>query len=78
MKAAIKIDDKLYERAMKKRYNNLCDRADIYTETHISYHQNKIRFFKKKNNFYAETISIKLDFTQQHKEKNLREKQDNN
>ena len=32
IKAAIKIDDKLYEKAMKKRYNNLCNRTDIYTE----------------------------------------------
>ena len=38
MKAAIKIDNKLYEKAMKKRYDNLHDRADIYTETHTSYH----------------------------------------
>ena len=72
MKAAIEIDDKLYERAMKKRYNNSCDRTDIYTESHISYHQDGTRFFRRKNNFYTETVSMKLNSTQQHKEKNLR------
>ena len=77
MKAAIEIDDKLYERAMKKRYNNSCDRTDIYMRTHISYHQEEIRFFRKRNNFYTETVSIKLDFTQWCKRKNLRAKQDN-
>ena len=74
MKVIIEIDDKLYERAMKKRYNNLHDRADIYTEAHTSYHQKEIRFFKKKNNFYTETVSMKLNSIQQCKEKNLRAK----
>ena len=77
MKVAIKINNKLYERAMKKRYNDLHDRTDIYTETHISYCQDGTEFFERKNNFYAEIISMKLNFTQQCKEKNLRTKQDN-
>ena len=64
IKAAIEIDDKLYERAMKKRYNDLCDRTDIYTETHISYCQGGTEFFKRKNNLYTETVSMKLNFTQ--------------
>ena len=64
IKAAIEIDDKLYERAMKKRYNDLCDRTDIYTETHISYHQDETEFFRRKNNFYAKTVSMKLNSTQ--------------
>ena len=63
MKAAIEIDDKLYERAIKKRYNNSCDRADTYTRAQISYHQDETEFFRKKNNLYAETVSIKLNFT---------------
>ena len=74
IKVTIKIDDKLYKRTMKKRYNNLYNRTDIYTETHISYHQDETEFFKRKNNLYTEIIFIKLNFTQQHKEKNLRAK----
>ena len=64
IKTVIKIDNKLYERAIKKRYNNLYNRTDIYIRIHISYHQDEIRFFKRKNNFYTETVSIKLNFTQ--------------
>ena len=78
IKAAIEINDKLYERAMKKKYNDLHDRTDIYMRTYISYHQDEIRFFRKKNNLYTETVSMKLNFTQQCKKKNLRAKQDNN
>ena len=77
MKAAIEIDDKLYERAMEKRYDDLHDRTDIYTGTHISYHQGGTGFFRRKNNSYAETVSMKLDSTQQCKERNLKTKQDN-
>ena len=64
MKAAIEIDDKLYKRTMKKKYDDLCDRTNIYTEVHISYHQDEIRFFRRKNNSYVETVSMKLNFIQ--------------
>ena len=78
IKAAIKINNKLYERAMKKRYNNSCNRTDIYIKIHTSYYQDKTEFFKKKNNSYLKTVFLKLNSTQQHKEKNLKLKQDNN
>ena len=77
MKAAIEIDDKLYKRAMKKRYDDPHSRAGTYTGTHTSYHQGGTGFFRRKNNFYAGTVSMELDSTQQRKGKNLRAKQDN-
>jgi hypothetical protein len=33
----IDLDDKLYERAMKKRYNQLRERAEIFFESTIEY-----------------------------------------
>ncbi len=77
MKAAIEIDDKLYERAMKKRYDDSCGRAGTYIGTHTSYHQGRTGFFRRKNNPYAGTVPIELNFTQRRKGKNLRTKQDN-
>jgi len=34
---AIDLDDKLYERAMKKRYDQLRERAEIFFESAIEY-----------------------------------------
>jgi len=34
---AIDLDDKLYERAMKKRYDQLRERAEIFFESTIEY-----------------------------------------
>ena len=78
MKAAIEIDDKLYERAMKKRYDDPHSRAGTYTGTHTSYRQGGTGFFRRKNNPYAGTVPMELDSTQRRKGKNLRAKQDNN
>ena len=77
IKAAIKIDNKIYKKVIKKKYNNSCNNTNIYTENHTSYYQSKIRFFRKKNNSYIETIFIKLNFIQQYKEKNFKIKNNN-
>jgi len=39
IEAVIDLDDKLYKRAMKKRYNQLRERAEIFFESMIEYQQ---------------------------------------
>jgi len=43
---AIDLDDKLYERAMKKRYDQPKERAEIFFESTIEYQQGQFRFNK--------------------------------
>jgi hypothetical protein len=74
----IDLDDKLYERAMKKKYDQSRERAEISFESTIEYQQKEFRFNQKYSNpDYRESASMKLNFTQQRKEKNFRKKQDN-
>jgi hypothetical protein len=76
---AIDLDDKLYERAMKKRYDQLKERAGTFFEPAIEYQQGQFRFNKQKysNLDYRGPASMKLDSTQYRKEKNPRGKQGN-
>ncbi len=76
---AIDLDDKLYKRAMKKRYNQLKERAGTFFESTIEYQQDQFRFNKQKyNNLdYRGPASMKLNSTQYRKGKNPRGKQGN-
>jgi hypothetical protein len=78
IEVAIDLDDKLYKRAIKKRYNQPRERAEIFFESTIEYYLKESRSNQKYNDSdYREPASMKLDFTQQRKEKNSREKQGN-
>jgi len=78
IKVIIDLDDKLYERAMKKRYDQFHERAEIFFELTIKYHLKESRFKQKYSNLdYCESASMKLDSTQYCKEKNSRRKQNN-
>ncbi len=60
----IDLDDKLYERAMKKRYDQSRERAETSFELAIKYQQGGFRSNQKYNNLdYRKPASIKLDFT---------------
>jgi len=76
---AIDLDDKLYERAMKKKYDQLKERAETFFESTIEYQQDQFRFNKQKysNPDYCKPASMKLNSIQYCKEKNPRGKQDN-
>jgi ribosomal protein S14 len=79
IEVAIDLDDKLYKRAMKKRYDQLRERTEIFFESTIEYQQDQFRFDKQKysNPDYCGPASMKLDSTQYRKEKNPRKKQGN-
>jgi hypothetical protein len=78
IEVVIDLDDKLYERVMKKRYNQSRERAEIFFESTIEYYLREFRFNQKYSNLdYRESAFMKLNFTQRRKEKNSREKQDN-
>ncbi len=75
----IDFDDKLYERAMKKQYDQLHERTKIFFKLTIKYYLREFRFNQKKysNLDYREFALMKLNFIQRRKEKNFREKQNN-
>ncbi len=76
---AIDLDDKLYERAMKKRYDQPRERAGTSFGPAIEYQQDQFRFSKQKysNPDYRGPASMELNSTQYCKEKNPRGKQGN-
>ena len=64
IEVVIDFDDKLYERAMKKRYDQFQERAKIFFELTIEYHSRESRFNQKYNNSnYRKFASMKLNFT---------------
>ncbi len=77
MKIAIDVDNKLYKRVMKKRYDQFHKRTRIFFELTIDYYAKKDHFKKYNNLDYCELASMKLNSTQRRKEKNSREKQNN-
>jgi hypothetical protein len=78
IEVVIDLDDKLYERVMKKRYDQLHERAGIFFESTIEYHLKESRSKQRySNSDYCGPASMKLDSTQYCKEKNSREKQGN-
>jgi len=77
IEVAIDLNDKLYERVMKKRYDQSRERAETSFESTIEYHSKESRSSQKySNSDYRESASMKLDSTQYRKEKNSRGKQD--
>jgi hypothetical protein len=64
IKVIIDFDNKLYKRAMKKRYDQFYERARTFFKSTIKYHLRESRFNQKYNNLdYRESTSMKLDFT---------------
>jgi len=77
IEVTIDLDDKLYKRAMKKRYNQSRERAGTSFESTIEYHPKEFCSSQKySNSDYREPASMKLNSTQYCKEKNPRGKQD--
>ena len=80
IEASIELDDKLYDRAMKKRNLISHERFDIYEVFEKSYRAQKSNYDKRNNNYskdYYESMSMKLNLTKRRKEKNLKKKQNN-
>jgi len=78
IEVAIDLDDKLYERAMKKRYNQPQERAETSFESTIEYYSRESRSNQKYSNpDYRGPAPMKLNSTQYRKEKNSRGKQGN-
>jgi len=77
VKIAIDVDDKLYERAMKKRYDQPHERAGISFGPTIDYHAKRDHFKKYSNLDYRGPAPMELNSTQRRKEKNPRGKQGN-
>ena len=76
----IELDDKLYERVLKKRNSISHERFDIYKVFERSYRTQKLCYDKKNNNYsknYYKSMSIELNFTKRRKERNLKIKQNN-
>ena len=63
IKIVIDFDDKLYKRAIKKRYDQSYKRARIFFELTIKYQQREFCFNQKYNNLnYCKSIFIELNF----------------
>jgi len=78
IEVVIDLDDKLYERVMKKRYDQSRERAGTFFGPTIEYHLGESRSNQKYSNpNYRGPAPMKLDFTQYRKEKNSKRKQDN-
>ena len=80
IEAAIELDDKLYEKIMKKRYDESREKTNIFIE-HFNERREESRFNNRnhdKFNYY-ESMSMKLNFTQRRKRnKSFRNKQQDN
>ncbi len=75
IEVVIDLNDRLYKRAIKKRYNQFHERARIFFELMIKYYQKEFRSNQKYNNSnYSKSTFIKLNFIQRRKEKNFRRK----
>jgi len=78
IEVVIDLDDKLYKRAMKKRYDQFRERAGTFFEPTTEYHLGESRSNQKYSNpDYCGPASMKLNSTQYRKEKNPRGKQGN-
>jgi len=78
IEVAIDLDDKLYERAMEKRYDQPHGRAGTFFGPTIEYHQGGSRSNQKYSNpDYRGPAPMELDSTQRRKGKNPRGKQGN-
>ncbi len=62
IEVAIDLDDKLYEKAMKKRYNQSRERTEIFFESTIKYYSRESRSNQKySNSDYRESAFMKLN-----------------
>ena len=69
----IDFDDKLYERVMKKRYDQFKDRAELIYESTAKYAKSKQRSYIRDSE-YIEFASMKLNMTHRNREKNFKNK----
>ena len=69
----IDLNDKLYERVMKKRYDQFKNKAEFIYESTAKYAKSKQRLYIR-NSEYIESASMKLNMTHRSKEKNLKNK----
>ena len=69
----IDLDDKLYERVMKKRYNQFKDRARLIYESAAEYAKPKQQSYIR-NSKYIESASMKLRMTHRRRKKNPKNK----
>ena len=72
----IDLDDKLYERVMKRCYDHSKDKAELIYEPTVKYVKSKHQSYIR-NSEYTELASMKLGMTQQRKEKNFKNKRKN-
>ena len=63
VKIAIDVDDKLYKRVMKKRYDQSQERARIFFGSTIDYHAKEDHFKKYSNLDYRGLAPMKLNST---------------
>ena len=71
----INLDNKLYERVMKKRYDQFKDRAELIYESAAEYAKSKQQSYIK-NSEYTEFASMKLNMTHRRKGKNFKSKKE--
>ena len=71
----INLDDKLYERVMKKRYDQFKDRAEFIYESAAEYAKSKQRSYIK-NSEYIELALMKLNMTHRRKIKDFKNKKE--
>ena len=72
----IDFDDKLYERVMKRQYDQFKDKAGFTYESAANYTKAKQQLYIK-NSEYTEFALMKLNITHRRKEKNLKNKKKN-
>ena len=73
IKITIELDDKLYERVMKKCYDQSKDKTEFIYKPAVKYVKSKHQSYIR-NPEYTELASMKLDMTQQRKRKNSKNK----
>ena len=71
----IKIDDMLYDRVMKRRYENSHERSEIYAERDIVSEEKS--YFKSERTFLTEITFMKLNAITRRKEMNFKIKRGN-
>ena len=69
----IDFNDKLYERVMKKRYDQFKNRAELIYKSVTKYAKSMQQLYIR-NSKYTKLASIKLNITYRRKEKNFRDK----
>ena len=73
IKIVIDFNDKLYERVMKKRYDQFKNKVKLIYKSTAEYAKSKQRSYIR-NSKYIEFASMKLNMTHRSREKNLKNK----